>query len=160
MTKQETTTTNTFLNRKEVLLDDNGEPHIIRYILWGKKGGLNQKYHGRGLYLQKIITSDTTKDLYDHPWRWGRFILWGHFMEKTQNKASPIVHSNQVGAFNLKPLVSSRFAHTIELLDNKPVWILFWHGRARNQWGFWVEHKKVSWREYLGIQNSNKITQD
>ncbi len=147
-------------NRKEVILNENGEPHIIRYIVWGRKSDRNKQHHGRGLYLQKIVTSDSSKDLYDHPWRWGRLTLWGQFKEQVQNKASVITREKTVHPLKLTPLVSSRFAHAIELVDNKPIWMLFWHGRARNQWGFWMGNKKVNWREYFEISNQHKSAHD
>ncbi len=145
-------------NRKEILLSKNGEPYLIRYIIWGKKGSMNKQHHGRGLYVQKIIKSDSSKDLYDHPWRWGRLTLWGRFKEQARNKGSVITRVRTVNPLNFKVIVSSRFAHTIELIDNKPVWMLFWHGQARNQWGFWIDNQKVSWREYLKIKSQKIIT--
>jgi hypothetical protein len=147
-------------NRKEIVLNKNGEPYLIRYIIYGKKGALNKQHHGRGLYLQKRIKSDISKDLYDHPWRWGRLILWGQFKEQTRNKNSILTRVKKVNPLHLTPVVSSRFSHSIELHNNKTVWMLFWHGRARNQWGFWIDNKKVSWREYFKINSQQNTAQD
>lgn len=140
-----------YFNRKDIIFNENGEPYITRYILWGRKTSENKLYHGRGFYLQKVIKSDRSKNLYDHPWRWGRLTLWGQFKEQLRNKSSVITRVRTVRPLQLTPLVSSRFSHAIELFDDKPVWMLFWHGRARNQWGFWIDNKKVNWREYFEI---------
>jgi hypothetical protein len=147
-------------NRKDVILNKNGEPYLIRYIIWGKKSSMNKQHHGRGLYLQKIIKSDITKDLYDHPWRWGRFTLWGEFKEQARNKGSVITSKRNIRPFHLTPIISSRFSHAIELIDNKPVWMLFWHGPARNKWGYWVDNQKVNWHDYFDMNSKQKTTQD
>ena len=143
------------INRKETLLDDAGNPYLIRYILWGRKNAVEQKYRGRGLYLQKIVRSDASSDLYDHPWRWGRLIIKGQFNEVFRKKSSEITRSRKVGMLHTKFVLSSRFSHSIELLDEKPVWMILWHGRYRNQWGFWVDNKKVHWREHFGINTKS-----
>jgi len=149
-----------FTNRKEIVFNKNEEPQLIRFIIWGKKETLKKQYHGRGLYLQKIIRSDLSKDLYDHPWRWGRLILWGQLKEQTKIKGSVITHQRTVRLLHLTPLVSSRFSHAIELVNDKPVWMLFWHGPARNQWGFWIDNKKVNWREHIGVNHQQDTAHD
>lgn len=139
------------LNRKETLLDDEGNPYLIRYIIWGKKNAVEQKYHGIGLYVQKLIKSDTSNDLYDHPWRWGRFVLKGQFNEVFRNRNSEITRSRKVRMLHSELVLSSRFSHSITLIDEKPVWMILWHGRYRNQWGFWINNKKIHWREHFGL---------
>ena len=145
------------LNRTETILDSDGKPYMERYILWGKNSTTNKKYRGSGLYVQKLIASDKSKDLYDHSWKWGRLILNGEFNEKVRNKNSEITRSRKVKLLHLDLLNSSRLAHSIKLIDNKPVWMIFWHGSYRNQWGFWIDNKKVFWREYFGT-NSKKTS--
>ena len=146
-----------FMNRKETLFDDTGNPYLVRYIIWGRKNAIKQKYHGRGLYIQKRVSSDSSSDLYDHSWRWGRVILKGQFNEVFRHKSSEITRSRKVGVLHAEFVLSSRFSHSIALIDEEPVWMILWHGRYRNQWGFWIDNKKVHWREYFGIKTKSVI---
>ena len=42
--------------------------------------------------------------------------------------------------------------HRISAISDDGVWTLFITGRKRGTWGFWVNGRKVPWREYGGAE--------
>lgn len=42
--------------------------------------------------------------------------------------------------------------HRIRYVPPEGAWTLFITWRKRGTWGFWVDGRKVPWREYLGIK--------
>jgi hypothetical protein len=136
------------INRKEVLTDSNQNPYLIRYVIFGRKK-TTKTYRGRGLYIQKLIRLEKAQHLHDYPWRWGRFILKGQFIETSRKENSSKVAKEEIARFHLTPYSSSRLAHSQALITQEPVWMLFWHGKYKHHWGFWINNEKVYWKEYF-----------
>lgn len=136
------------LNRKEIMINANLEPYLIRYILYGKKNN-GKTYRGRGLYIQKLVDSDF-KHARDYPWNWGRFVFKGQFIELVRNNDASI-RVSKVKRFQMLYGISSRRAAVHRIVNNKNAWMFFWHGKYKHHWGFWINknNKKIYWREYL-----------
>ena len=144
----------TRLNRKEILKNAQQTPYLVRYIIYGKKS-TSKQYRGRGLYIHKLINSDY-QHTHDYPWRWGRFILKGQFIELVRNESDTTIKVNKVKCFQILPLNSSRRANAHKIVNNKYVWMLFWHGKYKHHWGFWINNKKIYWREYKQLLKKNQ----
>ncbi len=147
-----------WMNRKEILKNPDQQPYLIRYYIYGGKNSF-RKYRGRGLYLQKLIDSNYYNHPHDYPWRWGRFILKGQLIELIRN------HNNRINVikikrFNFTPFISSRFSHTQKLVKHQPVWMLFWHGKYKNRWGYWMNNEKIYYRDYYRLINKNETARE
>jgi len=134
------------INRKEVLVNAEQNPYLIRYIIYGKKS-TSKPYRGRGLYIHKLVNSDFPHTR-DYPWRWGRFIIKGQFIELVRNRNSKI-DIQKIERFQLLYKNSSRRANAHKLVNDENVWMLFWHGKYKHQWGFWINNEKIHWRDHL-----------
>lgn len=132
--------------------DRNNPIYMQRYFLWRPN---KKENNGKAnLFLHKICRSDRERDLHDHPWTWASLIVWGKYREVTKN--SEVLESgwitmneSKIWRFLSFRRGVARDSHRLELIKNKPVWSLFWHGKRMQMWGFYVDGKKVYWREYL-----------
>ena len=151
--------------RKKIIFDRDGtSEYMIRYYLWRKSDPENNK-RGSNLFLHKIIRSDSDNHLHDHPWDWATFLIKGSYIEilPTANFLKP-EHADEgeldvLG--NVKHtyyMIRNRFTmrkksandyHQIKLVDDRPVWSIFWHGKRTQDWGFFVNGEKVYWKTYL-----------
>lgn len=81
--------------------------------------------------LFHVFHMDDPDPLHNHPWWWGRIILWGryreHYLDGTYTDCGPghVVRRREAGK-----------AHRVELLSDK-VYTIFWHGARMNMWGFY-----------------------
>lgn len=86
---------------------------------------------------------DDPDPLHDHPWPWGRIILWGRYREHYVDGVS-----KDFGPGHIVWRRDAMVFHRVELLTDH-VWTLFWHWRKVRLWGFlelyneWVSAESV-----------------
>lgn len=111
--------------------------------------------------LHRIMRHDGDRDLHDHPWNARTIILRGEYDEIRLERPFKacfdfeqvdVSHRRQAG--DTAPLRFGEY-HRITRVSDGGVWTLFVTGRYRGTWGFRVNGKKVPWRKYLGIEESN-----
>jgi hypothetical protein len=139
---------------KEVIILQ-GEPYLIRYRIWSTKRC--------GIYLHKILRTDTDRNLHDHPFDFTSIILWGGYWEHGRQAVD---HWRE----HLPPhgLVEQTFEpvrrwygigsiirhwacdlHRVEL--DRPAWTLFIRGPRVREWGFLTEDGWVPWDKYENL---------
>jgi hypothetical protein len=114
--------------------------------------------------VHHILRSDLDRHLHDHPWRYATIILRGGYWEERPIfrdalplfaglHAPAIKHSEAVtrtwhapGAL-LRRQASDR--HRLILPKGTTAWTLFFMGPRCQEWGFYTEHGKVAWEDYL-----------
>ena len=108
--------------------------YLERYYIFLK----DRKWFPFNVVLHKFIQSDLD-DLHDHPWGFATMILVGEYDETTPE-----------GTFRRKPFqlrwANAKALHRVKLIDEKPVWTLFFVGPLKKDWGFikngeWVDHQ-------------------
>lgn len=83
------------------------------------------------VFIHKIVRSDSSRHLHDHPWRFWMFILNGWYWEET-----PARRTRRCAGEFLRRAATWR--HRI-IVPSGPVWTLFIRGRKTRDWGFWVD---------------------
>lgn len=136
--------------------DDTIDIYMLRYCLWNKSGDKENA----NLFLHKICRSDQERDLHDHPWNWASLILKGSYQEITENgTVNAVLHPHAFWNHDkykiFRPFTfrkgKATDTHRLVLINDKPVWSLFWHGKRIQKWGFYVKNEKIYWKVYLNI---------
>jgi hypothetical protein len=149
--------------RKRIIHNFKGDPYLVRYTLFSCKWF--------GVFLHKIMRSDSDRDLHDHPWSFWTFLLAGRYTEDVPLDNPPMYKPN--GCMYTRPrifaagsLVRHRAedAHCLTLprtwrwdgLEGSkepdgfiPVWSLFIHGPRRREWGFHTAAGWIPWETYV-----------
>lgn len=123
------------LFRKRVITDNDGEPYIVRYILF--------RVPWFGIFLHHIMRSDYDRALHDHPWGFISIILTGAYKEHTPQG----VQEYRRGAILFRP---AKWLHRLEL--SEPMWSLVIVGRKARKWGFMVDQSWCWWRKYNTVK--------
>lgn len=92
--------------------------------------------------VHHILRSDLDRHLHDHPWPWASLILRGGYFEITPGAR----RWYGPGSFRRAP---ATYRHKLILPEGTTTWSLFLMGRKSQTWGFYTEHGKVPWTEYL-----------
>jgi hypothetical protein len=92
-----------------------------------------------GIKLHKIYRPDNQRDLHSHPWKFLSIILFGSYVEDTND--GPRV----CRWFNWKNLTDF---HSIRAVSRSPVWTLVFTGPKRQVWGFKTPSGWVAWYDY------------
>jgi len=92
--------------------------------------------------VHHIRRADQDRHEHDHPWNARTFILRGWYIEQ-RGGAEHMRAAGYTGR-----LMFGEY-HRIAEVCPAGVWTLFVTGRKRGGWGFWVDGRKVGWREYL-----------
>jgi hypothetical protein len=92
--------------------------------------------------IHHIKHPDTDRHLHDHPWNARSIIFAGGYVEQRPG--------GRFFARRQGDTVSLKFGeyHRISKVRDEGALTLFITGRYRGSWGFWVEDRKVPWKEY------------
>ena len=110
-------------NRPCKLIELDSGPYLERYYL-GQCFGVT-------FYLHRFVSSDSERNLHNHPWRWGRaIILTGSYFEERAIDLCP--HAGSSGCMTQRKrvrwmnVVNANVFH--QIYDAKPnTWTLFFH---------------------------------
>ena len=87
--------------------------------------------------LFHVFHMDDPDPLHNHPWWWGRIILWGryreHYLDGTYADCGPR---------HIVWMREAKEAHRVELLSDK-VYTIFFHGARTNVWGFYRPYRSA-----------------
>lgn len=97
------------------------------------------------IYLHHILRSDTDRNLHDHPWNFVTLILSGGYVEEFKRDKNSKQKTLYHGPWSLlfRP---AKVLHRLEMKE--PTYSLFLCGRKFKDWGFLVNDKIVSHKEY------------
>ena len=91
-----------------------------------------------GLYLHNFLRSDDERAMHDHQYDNVSVLLWGRYQEVTTR-----------GTFLRSPFRPvfrrAETPHRVVLVEDRPVWSLFFMGPRRREWGF---HCPAGWRHW------------
>ncbi|MCX5660819.1 MAG: hypothetical protein NTW19_14020 [Planctomycetota bacterium] len=108
-----------YLFKPMTVLTPQGDKYLKRYYL------LRTRWFE--VYIHHIFRSDPDADLHDHPWWFVSCILWGGYIEHTQEgkfkRRAPQILYRPEGS-----------PHRLELA--KPAWTFVLTGPVRRTWGF------------------------
>lgn len=99
------------------------------------------------------------RHLYDHPFDFITFRLWGNgYYEETPDYRNEVTPENWVEmGMPTKTVYYPAFSigfrratalHRLTLKDEKPQWTLFFHGPNLRDWGFQTETEWLQWEKY------------
>lgn len=132
-------------NMETYLIRRDGAPYMHRFYPEGKKISVESK-RPFGWFIHKFVGSDAIDEVHSHPWQWCFSIIlcneyletrykW-HFVDDQKKKV--LLHNAQTKIF--KPYMVNTIMHedmhTVQLIENKPVYTLFVHGPRVSDWGF------------------------
>ena len=139
------------------LIKRDGHPYMHRFYPEGKKIGV-QTRRPFGWFIHKFVGSDSPFEVHNHPWEWAfSVILCNSYLEtrykwrfSDEGKSKIILEDCQTRL--LEPYMTNTIMHadmhTVQLVENKPVWTLFVHGPRVTTWGF-ADIKSGSYREIM-----------
>ena len=100
--------------------------------------------------LHHILRKDKDAAMHDHPWHARTIILHGWYEEIRKDvdypEGSGYWHRRERG--DTATLKFNQY-HYVKEVSEGGVWTLFFTWKYRGGWGFWVDGKKVPYREYL-----------
>lgn len=116
-------------------------------------GGESGPYPLIGARVHHILRSDEGSHFHDHPWWYLTIILRGGYWELRPVFVDHVVSCVERTWRGPGSVLLRRAAswHRLELPEGQTAWTLFCTGPKVQPWGFLVERRKVSWREYLGV---------
>lgn len=94
--------------------------------------------------IHHICQPDTDRHHHDHPWNARTIVLAGGYNEQREHRH----YCRRAG--DTAPLNYGEYHQIVKVCDGG-AWTLFITWKYCGDWGFWVDGKKVLWREYLGI---------
>jgi hypothetical protein len=149
---------------------DGRDVYMYRFWLFNPYG---KKPNGRALparwgrlpsiRLHHIMRADGDRDMHDHPWNARTILLRGWYVEeRPSNMWDQGDGTKHYEGESLPREVHYRYAmgtnrllfgqyHRITEVSTGGVWTLFFTWKYQGTWGFLVDGKKVSYREYLGL---------
>lgn len=101
-----------------------GEDYLWRVYLYASNWGRIRRafFH--------VFCMDDPDPLHNHPWDWGRIILWGRYREHYLDRPCA-----DFGPGHVVWRRGAGVRHRVELLSDK-VYTIFWHGPRNREWGF------------------------
>ena len=129
--------------RPHFVIGVKDNPYMLRWWIFPR----NKWF---GVYLHKFLHDDDDRAMHDHPWYSISFVLWGSYIEHTPDGKK--VYSP--GSIILR---SALHRHRVELINNRPVWTLFFTGWRVREWGFWCPQGFVLWRDFVAADNAGEI---
>lgn len=97
--------------------------------------------------IHHILRADEDRHLHDHPWNARTIILWGWYIEIREDGRYHLRDTGTTAHLNFGEY------HRITRVSPGGVWTLFITWRRRGTWGFKVNGRKVSWKEYLKVED-------
>lgn len=128
---------------ERVIVDENREPYLTRYCIWGWHPGLEEKFPF-SVYLHRIHQPDADEALHNHPWEWAvSVVLRGGYLEEL-----PTGERVPRNEGSIRVLRSSDYHRIAEVQPD--TWTLFLVGPKVSSWGFQVPGRgHVPWRDRL-----------
>ncbi|MBE5453437.1 hypothetical protein E3G52_000301 [Mycobacteroides abscessus] len=132
---------------------DPNNPYLLRWYVIPRNRWLN-------IYLHKFLRDDDDRALHDHPWWFVSLMLWGQYVEVTEE--GRVVRSAPEPwrwFWGDRPLAfrASTWRHRVELIKEPaiaterthvrprsraiPAWTLIVTGRRTRLWGFWCKDR-------------------
>jgi len=96
--------------------------------------------------VHHICRADSDRHLHDHPWNARTIILRGVYVEERLDGKQLLRAPGETAA------IKHGEYHRIVSVSPDGVWTLFITWRYQGTWGFFVDGKKVPWRQYLGVK--------
>lgn len=103
--------------------------------------------------IHEILLKDDDEHMHDHPWDAQTIILRGWYVESRERPDNHSIETRWMADGDTSKLCFGEF-HRIIGKSDEPVITMFITFRYRGVWGFKVGGKKVPWREYLGLDQS------
>lgn len=95
--------------------------------------------------VHHICRPDDDDHEHDHPWDARTIVLRGWYIEQRRTHR---LDPRAMCAGDTGPIVAGQF-HRISQVNPGGAYTLFFTWRYIEDWGFWVDGKKIAWREYL-----------
>ncbi|SKL83258.1 hypothetical protein [Mycobacteroides abscessus] len=121
-------------------------PYLLRWYVIPRNRWLN-------VYLHKFLRDDEDRALHDHPWWFVSLMLWGQYVEFTdEGRAVRSAPEPWRWFWGDQPLAfrPGTWRHRVELIkvpprNPIPCWTLIITGRRRRLWGFWCRRLVDTW---------------
>ncbi len=132
---------------------DRWKVYMYRFWLFNPYNGYIAKWGWLpSIRIHHIMVPDHDRHCHDHPWIVARtFILSGWYEEERllwySDTAEP-VHVNYPRLPGATAELKHGDYHRISRVSPGGVWTLFITWKYQGPWGFWVDGKKVPYREY------------
>ena len=99
--------------------------------------------------VHHIRQPDHGRELHDHPWDARTIVLRGWYAEhRLTDRALELTERSVRGWSDTARIGYGEF-HRISQVSPAGAWTLFIMGRYRGTWGFWVNGRKVPYKEHL-----------
>lgn len=93
------------------------------------------------LHVHRLYGPDPDDDPHDHPYPFGSFLVWGHYIEEYGSEG----RVRTVRWFNFK---RAGTPHRIIALSRRPVWTIVFCGPRFRGWGFHTPSGWIPWKQY------------
>lgn len=103
------------------------------------------------IYLHFIYKADEDAHLHNHPWNYLSFVVYGTFIEQTENNHLECILPGKI------IIRKAKVYHKITDLFTNKIITLFITGKRFNEWGYEVNGKFVGHKEYRILKNENKL---
>lgn len=125
---------------------DGESPYLLRWYVIPRNPWFN-------IYLHKFLRDDDDRALHDHPWWFISLMLWGQYVEVTDEGRSVRSAPEPWRWFwGDRPLAfrPGIWRHRVELIKIPPgtpipCWTLIITGRRTRLWGFWCRRLVDTW---------------
>ena len=100
--------------------------------------------------VHHILREDLARDMHDHPWNARTIVLRGWYDEERLLYSFADWNVDQEFTRRRGDTATLKFGeyHNITRVSEGGVWTLFFTWKYMGTWGFWVNGKKVPWKEY------------
>lgn len=111
------------------------------------------------MFLHQFVGDDPYDEVHTHPWEWGVAIILDNAYQETRYQWNSLsdakvmpppgakmwLRKKRVKTFKQFDvnIIRHHEAHRVMLVDGKPVWTLFIHGRRVSEWGFFKEQDGI-----------------
>ncbi len=112
-------------------------------------------------YLHQIRRSDEARDPHNHPWNVAVSLLLsgGYYETRFFIDRDYLAVGRHIEAPALNKIGVDTF-HRIDLIDERPVWSLFFVGRRTRDWGFRTSSGiYVPWQDYNAVTKGSRDVQ-
>ncbi len=145
-------------------IHNHGDLYMERYWLFNAYPLNEAERNSRGwlrnnlpsVRLHKIVRPDADRECHDHPWDARTIIIKNWYRERRLAGWANHVSASIVRVAGDTATLKFGEYHTITEVAPEGVWTIFITWEYQGTWGFLVNGKKVSWREYLNINQGEK----
>jgi len=98
--------------------------------------------------VHHILRKDLGRHKHDHPWDARTIVLRGYYIESRMNRENNLCVNIFMRGRGDTATIDYGEYHEITEVSPGGVWTLFITWKYHGTWGFWVDGKKIPWREY------------